>query len=213
VTALVSLLVHTASSLPKSQVHRLRQFLSKSSVSATARRRLPTTPARASNLLFHGLATGLLTRQFHFQLLLCIFQVPDPVKDHFAGKIGLAGNRCLQFGDLVSLDVGVVLDGYYGDSALTVPVGEISESTQRLLRTTEEALELAVEKARLGNRLGDISATVQQYVEANGYSVVREFVGHGIGRELHEEPQIPNFGSPGLGPARCWRWSWSRAPC
>jgi methionyl aminopeptidase len=113
---------------------------------------------------------------------------------------GIPSERRLKEGDIVSLDVGVVLEGYYGDSALTVPVGEITEATQRLLRVTEEALELAIAKAHLGNHLGDISATVQQYVERNGYSVVREFVGHGIGRELHEEPQIPNFGLPGHGP-------------
>ena len=91
----------------------------------------------------------------------------------------------------------MVLDGYYGDSAITVPVGAISESAQRLLKVTEESLELALEKVRLGNRLGDVSATVQQYAEKNGYSVVREFVGHGIGKAMHEEPQIPNFGQAG----------------
>jgi methionyl aminopeptidase len=113
---------------------------------------------------------------------------------------GIPSQRCLEKGDILSLDMGVVVDGYYGDSAITVPVGEISESTQRLLRVTQEALQLAIDQARLGNRLGDISATVQQHVEENGYSVVREFVGHGIGRQLHEEPQIPNFGQPGHGP-------------
>jgi methionyl aminopeptidase len=113
---------------------------------------------------------------------------------------GIPSERSLEKGDILSLDLGVVLDGYYGDSAITVPVGEIPESTQRLLRVTQEALQLAIDKARLGNRLGDISATVQRYAEDNGYSVVREFVGHGIGRQLHEEPQIPNFGKPGHGP-------------
>jgi methionyl aminopeptidase len=113
---------------------------------------------------------------------------------------GIPSERSLEKGDILSLDMGVVVDGYYGDSAITVPVGEISESTQRLLRVTQEALQLAIDQARLGNRLGDISATVQQHVEENGYSVVREFVGHGIGRQLHEEPQIPNFGQPGHGP-------------
>jgi methionyl aminopeptidase len=113
---------------------------------------------------------------------------------------GIPSERPLEEGDILSLDTGVVVDGYYGDSAITVPVGEISESTQRLLRVTQEALQLAIEQARLGNRLGDISATVQRHVEANGYSVVREFVGHGIGRQLHEDPQIPNFGQPGHGP-------------
>jgi methionyl aminopeptidase len=113
---------------------------------------------------------------------------------------GIPSERRLQLGDILSLDLGVVVDGYYGDSAITVPVGEIPETTQRLLRVTQEALGLALDKARLGNRLGDISSAVQRHVEANGYSVVREFVGHGIGRELHEEPQVPNFGQPGRGP-------------
>jgi methionyl aminopeptidase len=114
---------------------------------------------------------------------------------------GVPSERRLKEGDIVGLDMGVVVDGYYGDYALTVPVGEIPEPAQRLLRVSEEALELAIAKAKLGNRLGDISATIQQHVEENGYSVVREFVGHGIGRALHEEPQVPNYGQPGRGPA------------
>jgi methionyl aminopeptidase len=108
--------------------------------------------------------------------------------------------RILKEGDILSLDTGVILDGYYGDSAITVPVGAISESAQRLLKVTEEALELALEQVRLGNRLGDVSATVQHHAERNGYTVVREFVGHGIGKSMHEEPQIPNYGQPGHGP-------------
>lgn len=108
--------------------------------------------------------------------------------------------RALREGDIISLDTGVVVDGYYGDSAITLPVGQISDSAQRLLKVTEEALELAIEKVRLGNRLGDISFTVQQYAEKNGYSVVREFVGHGIGKAMHEEPQVPNYGQAGHGP-------------
>lgn len=108
--------------------------------------------------------------------------------------------RTLKEGDIVSLDTGVILDGYYGDSAITVAVGTISESAQRLMKVTEESLELALEKVRLGNRLGDVSATVQEYAEKNGYSVVREFVGHGIGKAMHEEPQVPNFGQRGHGP-------------
>jgi len=111
-----------------------------------------------------------------------------------------SGRRVLKAGDIVSLDLGIILKGYYGDSALTVPVSEISGPLQRLLRVTEESLDLAIQKARAGNRLGDISAAVQQHAERNGFSVVREFVGHGIGREMHEEPQIPNFGKPGHGP-------------
>jgi methionyl aminopeptidase len=108
--------------------------------------------------------------------------------------------RTLKEGDILSLDTGVILDGYYGDSAITIPVGAISESAERLLKVTEEALELALEKVRLGNRLGDVSATVQYHAEKNGYTVVREFVGHGIGKSMHEEPQIPNYGQPGHGP-------------
>ncbi len=113
---------------------------------------------------------------------------------------GIPSDRRLKAGDILSLDLGVIVDGYYGDSAITVPVEEIPESTQRLLRVTQEALQLAIDQARLGNRLGDISSTVQRHVEENGYSVVREFVGHGIGRQPHEEPQIPNFGKSGHGP-------------
>jgi methionyl aminopeptidase len=113
---------------------------------------------------------------------------------------GIPSNRRLNEGDIVSLDLGVIIDGYYGDAALTVPVGEISESLQRLLRVTEESLQLAINQARVGNRLGDVSSAVEGHVVSNGFSVVREFVGHGIGRELHEEPQIPNFGNPGYGP-------------
>jgi len=113
---------------------------------------------------------------------------------------GIPSDRRLKEGDILSLDLGVVLDGYYGDSAITVPVGQISEPLQRLLNVTEEALEMAIQKARAGNHLGDISATVQQHAEKNHYTVVREFVGHGIGRELHEEPQVPNYGTPGHGP-------------
>jgi len=114
---------------------------------------------------------------------------------------GIPSNRRkLAEGDILSLDLGVVLNGYVGDSALTVPVGAINESAQRLLKVTEEALELAIAKVRLGNRVGDVSSTVQEYAERNGYSVVREFVGHGVGKALHEEPQVPNFGQAGHGP-------------
>jgi len=113
---------------------------------------------------------------------------------------GIPSGRRLKEGDIIGLDLGVVLGGYYGDSALTIPIGDIPEPVRRLLRVSEEALELGIAEARHGNRVGDISATIQQYVEKNGYSVVREFVGHGIGRALHEEPQIPNYGQPGHGP-------------
>jgi methionyl aminopeptidase len=101
--------------------------------------------------------------------------------------------RKLKKGDIVSIDTGVQLNGYFGDSAITVPVGEVSDSTKRLLQVTKESLEMAIEKARAGNRLFDICGTVEQHVVENGFSVVREMVGHGIGTKLHEEPQIPNY--------------------
>jgi methionyl aminopeptidase len=101
--------------------------------------------------------------------------------------------RALKSGDIVSIDTGVQLNGYYGDSAITVGVGQISEEAQRLMDVTRESLELAIEKARPGNRLFDICGTVERHVTANGFSIVREFVGHGIGTHMHEEPQIPNY--------------------
>ncbi len=108
--------------------------------------------------------------------------------------------RLLKPGDIVSIDTGVVLDGYYGDAAITVPVGELTAELQKLLEVTRESLEHGIEAARVGNTVGDVGAAVQGVVEANGFSVVREFVGHGIGTKLHEEPQVPNFGKPGYGP-------------
>src|SRR6201981_2496986 len=107
--------------------------------------------------------------------------------------------RKLREGDILSMDFGVELDGYFGDAALTVPVGKISPEREKLLRVTRESLERAIENVRAGNRLGDVSAAVQQWVEKNGFSIVREFVGKGIGTQMHEEPQIPNYGTPGQG--------------
>lgn len=104
-----------------------------------------------------------------------------------------SAKRVLRAGDIVSVDTGVQLDGYYGDSAVTVPVGEVSDEVKRLLRVTEESLELAIQQARAGNRLFDICGAVERHVTANGFSIVREFVGHGIGTSLHEEPQVPNY--------------------
>jgi methionyl aminopeptidase len=101
--------------------------------------------------------------------------------------------RVLKKGDIVSIDTGVELDGYFGDSAITVPVGEPNESVKRLLKVTQESLEMAIDKARVGNRLFDICGTVEKHVIQNGFSIVREYVGHGIGTSLHEEPQIPNY--------------------
>lgn len=107
--------------------------------------------------------------------------------------------RVLREGDILSIDCGVLKEGFYGDSAVTVPVGRISPEAARLIDVTARSLELAIEAAREGNRLLDISSAVQGYVESHGFSVVREFVGHGIGRSLHEAPQVPNFGVPGRG--------------
>jgi len=112
---------------------------------------------------------------------------------------GMPSDRALKAGDIISLDFGIYHKGYYGDSAITVPVGEVSSVAQALIGTTEEALYRGIKEMRAGNRLGDISAAVQECVEAAGFSVVRDFVGHGIGRSLHEEPQIPNFGVRGRG--------------
>ncbi|NTU41637.1 MAG: type I methionyl aminopeptidase [Nitrospirales bacterium] len=103
-------------------------------------------------------------------------------------------------GDIVSIDLGVIIDGYYGDAAVTIPVGPIRATAADLLRVTEESLHRGIQKATIGNRLSDISAAIQQHVESHGFSVVRAFVGHGIGRMLHEDPQVPNFGRPGAGP-------------
>lgn len=108
--------------------------------------------------------------------------------------------RKLREGDIVSLDFGVEYDGYYADAAVTLPVGKIPPELEKLLRVTRESLDQAIEKVRPGNRLSDVSAAVQGWVEQHGYSVVREFVGHGIGTKMHEEPQLPNYGEPGRGP-------------
>src|SRR5574337_848622 len=108
--------------------------------------------------------------------------------------------RRLEEGDIVSLDLGVVVDGYYGDAAVTVPVGKVSEEARRLISATREALSRAIRAVRFGNHLSDVSHAVQSAIEARRFSVVRLFVGHGIGRSLHEDPQIPNFGPPAQGP-------------
>jgi methionyl aminopeptidase len=111
-----------------------------------------------------------------------------------------SGRRVLVEGDIISIDVGASLDGYFGDSAVTLAVGHVSEEAATLLRVTEEALYKAIDKARPGARVSDIGHAVQQHVESYGFSVVREFVGHGIGQRMHEEPQVPNYGDPGRGP-------------
>jgi methionyl aminopeptidase len=111
-----------------------------------------------------------------------------------------SGRRVLNEGDIISIDVGASLNGYYGDSAITLPVGQVSEEAATLLRVTEESLYKAIECVRPGGRISDIGHAVQRHVESYGFSVVREFVGHGIGQRMHEEPQVPNYGEPGRGP-------------
>jgi methionyl aminopeptidase len=111
-----------------------------------------------------------------------------------------SARRVLNEGDIISIDIGASIDGYYGDSAVTLPVGQVSEEAATLLRVTDEALHKAIERVRAGGRVSDIGHAVQRHVEAYGFSVVREFVGHGIGQRMHEEPQVPNYGEPGRGP-------------
>ncbi len=113
---------------------------------------------------------------------------------------GIPGNRRIEIGDIVSLDVGVLIDGFFGDTAKTVMVGVTDPSLIKLVRTTERALEVGLAEARVGRRLSDVSHAIQRVAEGAGFTIVRDFVGHGIGRDLHEDPQIPNFGKPGRGP-------------
>ncbi len=113
---------------------------------------------------------------------------------------GIPGLRKLKTGDNISIDIGAVINGYNGDAAITVPVGEIDAEVQKLLDVTEESLYKGIEQAVIGNRLSDISHAVQSHVEQYGFGVVREYVGHGIGRSMHEDPQVPNYGNPGRGP-------------
>ena len=113
---------------------------------------------------------------------------------------GIPGSRQLKSGDVISLDVGTKLNRYYGDAAITVPVGDVDDELLKLLKVTEESLYRGIEKAIKGNRLSDISHAVQLHAESHGYGVVRDYVGHGIGQRMHEDPQIPNYGPPGRGP-------------
>jgi len=134
---------------------------------------------------FKGYSTP--THSSKFPYVLCVSLNDEIVHGMPSQK------KILKTGDIVSIDTGVQLNGYYGDSAITVGVGEISEEAQKLMQVTRESLELAIEKVRPGNRLFDICGTVERHVTANGFSVVREFVGHGIGTQMHEEPQVPNY--------------------
>ena len=148
----------------------------------TAEKMMPDAGARPA---FKGYSTPAAGTKFPF--VLCT-SVNDEIVHGMPSQ-----KKVLKSGDIVSIDTGVQLNGYYGDSAITVAVGEISAETRRLMEVTRESLELAIEKARPGNRLFDICGTVERHVTANGFSVVREFVGHGIGTQMHEEPQIPNY--------------------
>ena len=113
---------------------------------------------------------------------------------------GIPSKRVLKDGDIIGLDVGAIVEGFYGDGAVTVSVGDVRPPIQQLIQVTKESLSKGLEQARVGKRLSDISSAIQAHVEQYGFSVVRDFVGHGIGRQLHEEPQVPNYGKPGQGP-------------
>jgi methionyl aminopeptidase len=113
---------------------------------------------------------------------------------------GIPSLRSLESGDIISIDCGAVIEGYFGDAAVTLPIGDVSAELMKLLQVTEESLMFGIAQAKVGNRLYDVSHAVQTHVEANGFAVVRDYVGHGIGRAMHEDPQIPNFGKPGRGP-------------
>lgn len=177
-------------------------------------RRVGAIVARAHQLMADAVEPGITTQEL--DRIVAEFFAREGVKPAFLGYQGFPANICtsvneqvvhgipdstpLQEGDIVGIDIGASLEGYYGDSAWTYPVGEISESAKRLLQVTEESLYVGIERAVAGGRLSDVSNAIQVYVEAAGFSVVREFVGHGIGKEMHEAPQIPNFGPPGRGP-------------
>ena len=113
---------------------------------------------------------------------------------------GIPGSRVLKEGDIVTIDVGAKYKGYHSDTCYTYPVGEVSEEAKRLMAVTEKALYIGIEQAKAGNRITDISHAIQTYVESNGYSIPRDYCGHGVGQEVHEDPNVPNFGAPGRGP-------------
>jgi methionyl aminopeptidase len=147
-----------------------------------AERRIRAAGARPGFLGYHG-----------FPKSICVSINDEAVH-------GIPGKRKIEDGDIVSLDLGLVLDGFWADMGCTVAVGKVSPEARRLTRVTEECLEIAIQHAQPGGHLGDISAAVQRHAEAASFSVIRQFVGHGIGRAMHEDPQLPNFGLPGTGP-------------
>ncbi len=161
---------------------KLRPGMETGELDRIAERELEKRGARSSFKGYHG-----------FPASLCV-SVNDEIVH------GIPGKRVLREGDLVSLDFGAICDGFQGDAAVTAGIGKLSPAAQALLETTSEALTAGINAARRGSRLGAISAAIQQHAETRGYSVVREYTGHGIGREMHEDPQIPNFGTPDSGP-------------
>jgi len=166
--------------------------------------------ARAAELVRPGITTGALDQELEAYIIAHGAQPAFKGYRSYPASIcasvneevvhGIPGNRILEDGDILGLDVGVLYDGYYADAAVTLPVGTISDEARRLLDTTREALYAGLEKARAGNHLSDISHAIQTRVERDGYSVVRELVGHGIGKQMHEDPQVPNYGKAGRGP-------------
>ena len=173
------LLVYKILSTLKSMV---AEGVSTYELEVTAEKMISDAGARAA---FKGYPNPAAGTKFPF--VLCV-SVNDEIVHGMPSQ-----KKILKSGDIVSIDTGVQLNGYYGDSAITVPVGEISKEAQRLIDVTRESLELAIDKMRPGNRLFDVCGTVERHVTANGFSVVREFVGHGIGTQMHEEPQVPNY--------------------
>mgnify|MGYP001351306364 CR=1 FL=1 len=186
----------------------------KSPTELAAMKRAGKVVARAHQVLAEKIRPGMKTRELD-EIVEAFFEKEGAVSA-FKGYQGYPANICvsrneqvvhgipgelvLEEGDIVSVDIGAIVDGFHGDSAWTYPVGRISPERRRMLEVGEGALYAGIEKAVVGNRLSDISHAVQSYVEARGYSVVRDLVGHGIGRAMHEAPQVPNFGPPGRGP-------------
>lgn len=170
--------------------------------------------AQCQSLLVHEVKPGMTTLELDKLTEKCILDLggipafkgyrnyPNSLCASINEEVvhGIPSKRVLKDGDIIGLDVGAIVEGFYGDGAVTVSVGDVSESIQSLIRVTREALHRGLEQAVVGNRLSDISFAIQTHVEKHGYSVVRDFVGHGIGRQLHEEPQVPNYGRPGQGP-------------
>lgn len=155
------------------------------------------TPKQLDAIAHHLIAVAGATPSFlgyrDYPAATCIS--PNEIVVH-----GIPNDQPLKEGDIIGLDFGVFLNGYHADSAWTFPVGEVSEATKKLLRVSEESLYEGLKQAKAGNHIGDIAAAVQKHVESNGFSIVRDLVGHGIGQSLHEEPSVPNFGKPGKGP-------------